>query len=543
MGIQINGQTDTISAADGGLVVSGYDLDNPANLVVSGIITATTFSGNIIGTTATFSGNVSVGGTITYEDVTNVDSIGIVTARSGIVLTGGDVTLGTGVTVSGASANTFTLSTNGSERLNIDSSGNVNIDSGGVFYDNANNRLGIGTTTVDFSQFGSNTGGVAIADVGATNTGLKISDGSYHNYLVQAGNGNFYISHYGAGDTVFSNGTSGEEVFRVDASRRLLVGTSTVSAVSTAVFQGNSSSSTGNCVLRLQRGDAAPPTNNALAGIYFADNTATYSSAIIAVRDGGTWTANTSLPTRLEFYTTADGASSPTERMRINSNGSIDITQSNTNVVNLFAYSSNASFASSMLNLRAVRGANAAYTFLVCSSANAADTEFNLRGDGNAFADGTWSGGGADYAEYFEWSDGNPDDEDRRGISVVLDENQIRPAVTGEDPIGVISGNPSIVGDAAWNKWNGKYLRDEFGTYIFEDYEVTDDDGNTVTQQRRKLNPAYDSEMEYISREDRPEWDCVGLMGKLRIRKGQPTGSRWIKMRDINDSVEEWLVR
>jgi hypothetical protein len=32
-------------------------------------------------------------------------------------------------------------------------------------------------------------------------------------------------------------------------------------------------------------------------------------------------------------------------------------------------------------------------------------------------------------------------------------------------------------------------------------------------------------------------------MGKLRIRKDQPTGSRWIKMRDISDSVEEWLVR
>jgi len=107
----------------------------------------------------------------------------------------------------------------------------------------------------------------------------------------------------------------------------------------------------------------------------------------------------------------------------------------------------------------------------------------------------------------------------------------------------VISGNPSVVGDAAWNKWSGKYLRDEYGTYIQEDYEVEDEDGNTVIQQRRKINPAYDPESEYIPREQRPEWGCVGLMGKLRIRKGQITGSRWIKMRDINDSVEEWLVR
>ena len=32
-------------------------------------------------------------------------------------------------------------------------------------------------------------------------------------------------------------------------------------------------------------------------------------------------------------------------------------------------------------------------------------------------------------------------------------------------------------------------------------------------------------------------------MGKLRVRKGQDVGDRWIKMRDVSDSVEEYLVR
>ena len=41
-------------------------------------------TGNVTGTAATFSGNVSVGGVLTYQDVANVDSIGVVTARSGI---------------------------------------------------------------------------------------------------------------------------------------------------------------------------------------------------------------------------------------------------------------------------------------------------------------------------------------------------------------------------------------------------------------------------------------------------------------------------
>jgi|14BtaG_2_1085337.scaffolds.fasta_scaffold10700_4 hypothetical protein len=46
-------------------------------------------SGNVTGAAATFTGNVSVGGTLTYEDVTNIDSVGLITARSGINVTSG----------------------------------------------------------------------------------------------------------------------------------------------------------------------------------------------------------------------------------------------------------------------------------------------------------------------------------------------------------------------------------------------------------------------------------------------------------------------
>ena len=59
-------------------------------VVVTGVTTSTSFSGNITGTAATFTGNISVGGTLTYEDVTNIDSVGLITARTGIkVLAGG----------------------------------------------------------------------------------------------------------------------------------------------------------------------------------------------------------------------------------------------------------------------------------------------------------------------------------------------------------------------------------------------------------------------------------------------------------------------
>ena len=93
----------------------------PNGAVVTGVATATTFSGalsgnatsatsattattatnaqgltgtpsiivgSVTGTTGSFSGSVSVGGTLTYEDVTNIDSVGVVTARSGVNLNG-----------------------------------------------------------------------------------------------------------------------------------------------------------------------------------------------------------------------------------------------------------------------------------------------------------------------------------------------------------------------------------------------------------------------------------------------------------------------
>ena len=61
----------------------------PNGVNVTGVVTATSFSGAVAGTTGSFSGNVSIGGTLTYQDVTNVDSVGLITARSGISIGAG----------------------------------------------------------------------------------------------------------------------------------------------------------------------------------------------------------------------------------------------------------------------------------------------------------------------------------------------------------------------------------------------------------------------------------------------------------------------
>jgi hypothetical protein len=104
---------------------------NTSGAVATGIITATKFVGDIDGTVTTaaqpnitsvgtltnlsVSGNVSIAGTLTYEDVTNVDSVGLATARIGLdVLSGG-------VNVSGAS----TFSNNVDFNSGIDVSGIV----------------------------------------------------------------------------------------------------------------------------------------------------------------------------------------------------------------------------------------------------------------------------------------------------------------------------------------------------------------------------------------------------------------------------------
>jgi len=104
MGIQINGQTDVISAADGSLTVSGADLTSAINFSVSGVGTITDLratNANItgVGTIATLivTGNASIGGTVTYMDVTNVDSVGIITAQVGLQV------LANGINVTGVS--------------------------------------------------------------------------------------------------------------------------------------------------------------------------------------------------------------------------------------------------------------------------------------------------------------------------------------------------------------------------------------------------------------------------------------------------------
>ncbi|WP_427108596.1 peptidase G2 autoproteolytic cleavage domain-containing protein [Lysinibacillus xylanilyticus] len=160
---------------------------------------------------------------------------------------------------------------------------------------------------------------------------------------------------------------------------------------------------------------------------------------------------------------------------------------------------------------------------------------FRVTFDGKTYGVGAFNTTGADYAEYFEWLDGNPKAEDRVGFVVTLEGDKIRKA-TAEDTyiLGIISVTPSIIGDSFQEDWQAKYVLDEWGRtqyhWVDTEYEeiviVEDEEGNIsqdfVTKTRQDylpiINPNWDNTEEYIPREKRKEWNAVGLVGKLYVR-------------------------
>ena len=152
---------------------------------------------------------------------------------------------------------------------------------------------------------------------------------------------------------------------------------------------------------------------------------------------------------------------------------------------------------------------------------------FRVDRTGGIYSSGALNTSGADYAEYFEWADGNTSNEDRRGKFVTLKKNKISIAKSGDYILGIVSSNAAVVGNAYGDQWQGMYLTDEWGNYITETVEVDNytengdgtkvKSGTTHTETRLKINPDYDSSEKYIPREDRQEWSPIGMLGQLIV--------------------------
>ena len=372
---------------------------------------------------------MSVGGTLTYQDVTNIDSVGVITARAGVHITGGNVAVGhnnpsvnlhvkgsasngqiylggtgahsqiyadnDGVLILNAdqgnsAANSYLgFNVDNSERLRIDSSGHLKhtgLRSGNsqnklailsapsyntseedvIIYQVENeassNQLSIGggtssrnaVTALSFRTASAvnTTGGTerlritsaGVVKVGANTLVTPSTDAD--NFIIDTGDvdsgisilsattGRIYFGdaadndvgsiRYVHTDNSMRFETDTSERLRIDSSGRLNIGSSsapgTVGGFSHINVHGTGINANG--AIGLYRNSASPSAGQGIGAIYFANSDGN-PGAYIQGQSDGTWGTN-DYPGRLVFFTTSDGASSATERLRIASNGSLN---------------------------------------------------------------------------------------------------------------------------------------------------------------------------------------------------------------------------
>jgi hypothetical protein len=132
-----------------------------------------------------------------------------------------------------------------------------------------------------------------------------------------------------------------------------------------------------------------------------------------------------------------------------------------------------------------------------------------------------------------EWEEQVLEKEATEAVEAVVDEdgNEVSPAIPAQE--------------ATYKTIKHSYESHNIpeGITVPDDATIKthDDKGNKF--QHYKLNPAWDKDAEYVNRENRPEWNIIGLVGQVKVLKGQPTNDRWVKMRDVSETVEEWFVR
>lgn len=194
------------------------------------------------------------------------------------------------------------------------------------------------------------------------------------------------------------------------------------------------------------------------------------------------------------------------------------------------------------------------------------------------------------FAEMFEWGDGNPDNEDRTGKTVILFHDKIYTSdqspyhVESTDVIGVVGGDNtsvSAISNASPHEWHGKHLRDPANRLLWEDQSMVEwvvngyrhwyeadriPEGIEVPTDatyyhgwwnghklhREILSEEYKNPNkvveQYLPRWERQEWGIVILLGRAVIREGSVCNPQWKKLKSISGEVcgqpvSEWLVR
>ena len=232
------------------LDLTGNQIDNAVNVKATGIVTfsnttsstSTTTGALIVGGGVGIAGsvfigeNLSVGGTVTYEDVTNVDSVGLITAQSGIKLTGGEITLGTGATAFSPASNVLTVGTANTEVVRVNANAGILLNNGilvervKIDSDSLNSdkfvRLQDGMVHYRSSAVGAANVKPDIVSTTGINTDLAIGDSIAVTIITVAGNTAHYVdslaidgktsgitTHWVGGSTPDAGGGSGVDTY------------------------------------------------------------------------------------------------------------------------------------------------------------------------------------------------------------------------------------------------------------------------------------------------------------------------------------------
>ena len=295
------------------------------------------------------SGTLSIGGTINYEDVTSIDSIGVVTARDGVHI------VSAGASIYSPANNELALYTNGSERVRVDSGGSVGI---GTDNPDSSIALDIHRNQAAHARIWSND-----LESGTSYGLLYLGDNSDDKYIIGYGS-----SHPSQPDEIslknlqgpitFYNGASGiaTERVRLLSDGKISVGTTaprnikplgSTAADSRITIEGTDFASSVVSIIRNQNGTNGPyltlgksrgtqvgsytsiRSGDDLGAISFVGfstdsgtNRTTPAAYIIARADDVPFTAGDShLPGKLSIYVGPDSNNTPYERLRIDSEG------------------------------------------------------------------------------------------------------------------------------------------------------------------------------------------------------------------------------
>lgn len=198
---------------------------------------------------------------------------------------------------------------------------------------------------------------------------------------------------------------------------------------------------------------------------------------------------------------------------------------------------------------------------------------FRVDGEGSVYANMGVNSNARGYAELFEWADSNHKNEDRTGYTVALnDKGKLIIADEGDKVIGVVSDSAALIGNAGWNCLQERFNLSLDKKYMKSRYKVVewlDDVGvlhsyylNTLDKEfalpenaiifeshedgsdmfKKDYRSDFDISKDYTKRIKRG-WACVVITGTTKVFKGQFMNSNWIKIKDINDDLEEWIIK